>query len=137
MLMSEVGGAKPGAVLGEVAKPPFAVLPDPHSLFQNRAKRFATLAPGHELGHYLKFLAAVATAPPEIGPDLPPAALPSLERIGPALEHGMPPVSFALFEPDAAAMVAIEQLLDRLANTDVPAETAGAIASLRTATPDE
>ena len=48
--MSEVGAPKQGLMnIGEEAKPPFAVLPDPSSLFLNRSKRLAALAPGHEL----------------------------------------------------------------------------------------
>src|SRR5262249_47177999 len=63
--------------------------------------------------------------------------LPPFERIGQALEHGMPPVSYGLFQPDAAAMAAIEQLLDRLATADVPVATAAAIANLRAASADD
>jgi FdhE protein len=140
--MSQVDGpksvAKSGTILGEVAKPPFAVLPDPSMLFQVRSRRLGALAPGHQLEPYLRFLAQVAQAQHEIAiaADLPPI-LPPSDRIGQALKHGMPPVSYGLFEPDAAAMAAIEQLLDRLASTDVPAETAAVIAGLRAASPDE
>ena len=57
--MSEVGGPKLGLMnIGEEAKPPFAVLPDPVSMFLTRSKRFAALAPGHELQPYLEFLAS-------------------------------------------------------------------------------
>ena len=81
--------------IGEEAKPPFAVLPDPSSLFLNRSKRLAALAPDHELEPYLTFLAGLTRAQHDIQPDLPPATLPSFERIGQALEHGMPPISRA------------------------------------------
>ena len=50
-------------VLGEIAKPPFAVLPDPAALFAGRARRLAVLAPGHQLEPYLRFLAAVHSLP--------------------------------------------------------------------------
>ena len=62
--------------IGEQAKPPFAVLPDPSSLFHTRAERFRALSPGHELRPYLEFLGALATAQHEIVADLPAAALP-------------------------------------------------------------
>jgi FdhE protein len=120
-----------------VAKPPFAVLPDPSTLFQGRSRRLAALAPGHELEPYLRFLSALTHAQHDIAVALPPAALPPFERIGQALGHGMPPVSYGLFQPDAAAMAAIEQLLDRLAGTDVPPATGATIASLRTASADD
>ena len=57
MLVSEVGAPKLGIMnIGEEAKPPFAVLPDPSSLFLTRSERLAALAPGHELAPYLDFL---------------------------------------------------------------------------------
>jgi FdhE protein len=135
--MPEVGGPKPGLMnIGEEAKPPFAVLPDPPVLFLNRAKRFAALAPKHELEPYLRFLATLTRAQHDIQQGLPPAVLPSYERIGQALEHGMPPVSRALFEPDEAALTAIDMLLDRLAQSDVPPATASAIEALRSFPPE-
>jgi FdhE protein len=136
--MSEVGGPKQGLMnIGEEAKPPFAVLPDPSSLFQNRSKRLAELAPKHELEPYLRFLAAVTQAQHDIVSDLPQPALPPFERIGQALEHGMPPISWGLLEPDDVAMATIEQLLGRLADADVPAQTVAAVAALRAASPDD
>lgn len=141
--MSAIGGPKSvpktGTILGEEAKPPFAVLPDPSSLFQGRSRRLAALAPGHRLEPYLRFLAGVTHAQHDIAAaaDLPPALMPASGRIAQALEHGMPPVSRALIELDASAMAAIERLLDRMAAADVPAETAAAIAGLRSASPGE
>ena len=101
--------------IGEEAKPPFAVLPDPSSLFLNRSKRLAALAPGHELD-------ALSDVPrrPDARParnrarPAAPPALPSFQSIGQALEHGMPPISRAPFEPDATALLTIDRLLDRL-----------------------
>jgi FdhE protein len=141
--MSEIGSPRPvpktGTILGEIAKPPFAVLPDPSTLFLGRAKRLAALAAGHQLEPYLRFLAEVARAQHDIATaaDLPPAPLPPADRIAQALAHGMPPISRALFEEDAGAMAAIERLLKRLGTANVPAETATAIAGLSAASPDE
>jgi FdhE protein len=138
--MSEVGGpksgpkfvVKSGTVLGEVAKPPFAVLPDPLPLFEARSRRLAALAPGHGLEPYLRFLAEVAHAQHDVAAaaaDLPPAVLPPATRIAQALEHGLPPVSRELFDPDAAALAAIERLLVRLSLVDVPLQAAAAMTS--------
>jgi FdhE protein len=136
--MSEVGGPKVGLMnIGEEAKPPFAVLPDPSQLFLIRSKRFAALAPKHELEPYLRFLAAVTLAQHEIGAELPRPVLPSFDRIGQALEHGMPPVSRALSEPDDAALAAVDRLLGRFADAEVPSQTAAAVAALRAASVDE
>ncbi|MGE0849274.1 MAG: formate dehydrogenase accessory protein FdhE [Hyphomicrobiaceae bacterium] len=128
--MSEVRGPATGTILGEEAKPPFAVLPDPSLLFINRARRFAALATGHELEPYLAFLAVVSGAQHEIQADAPAPELPSLERIGQALEHGMPPLSRALYELDDLAIDTLERLLERLAVAEVPAQSAAAVQGL-------
>jgi FdhE protein len=135
--MSDFTGPPGPMNIGEEATPPFAVLPVPSSLFLGRARRLAALAPGHELGPYLRFLAAVTQVQHDIEADLPPAVLPPFERIGQALEHGMPPVSYAMFEPDAAALAAVDLTLERLTAAEMPPETAAAIAGLRAAQPDE
>src|SRR5215470_19179440 len=118
--MSDSGGLKAGTILGEEAKPPFAVLPDPSWLFLNRARRLATLAPTHELGPYLTFLAVLTGAQHEIQAGLPAPALPPFERIGQALEHGMPPISRTVYEPDQTAVDTLEHLLTRLEAAEVP-----------------
>ena len=41
--------------IGQEAKPPYAVLPDPTTLFLGRSRRLRTLAPGHTLEAYLNF----------------------------------------------------------------------------------
>jgi formate dehydrogenase maturation protein FdhE len=46
--------------VGEEANPRYAVRPDTSSLFRIRTQRLAALAPEHELGSYLKFIAAAA-----------------------------------------------------------------------------
>src|SRR5262245_66406983 len=101
--MSDIGALKPGTILGEAAKPPFAVLPDPCLLFLNRARRFAALAPNHELGPYLSFLSVLPGAQYAIQTDVPAPALPHFERVGQALEHGMPPLSRTVYEPGPPA----------------------------------
>lgn len=132
--MSEVGAPKLGLMnIGEEAKPPFAVLPDLSLVFHNRSKRFAALAPGHKLQPYLEFLARLTQAQHEIQQALPAAILPPFERIGQALEHGMPPLSRALFEPDDAAEATTERLLEKLSGGDLPDATVTAIRTVQTA----
>jgi FdhE protein len=136
--MSEVGGPKPGLMnIGEEAKPPFGVLPDPASLFLSRSKRLAALAQAHELGPYLTFLAELTRAQHDIQTALPPVSLPGFDRIGRALEHGMPPLSRTLLEPDGAAQATLGRLLERLAGAGVPEQTATAIATLRSMAAEE
>jgi FdhE protein len=141
--VSAVGGPKSvpktGTILGEMAKPPFAVPPDPLPLFETRSRRLAALAPGHRLEPYLLFLAELTHAQHDVAhaADLPPPLLPPADRIARALEHGMPPLSRALFEPDDGVMVTIERLLERLASAAMPAETAAVVAGLRAVPADE
>jgi FdhE protein len=132
--MSEAGGPKQGLMnIGEEAKPPFAVLPDPRLIFLTRSKRFAALAPGHELEPYLGFLAQLTRVQHDVQEGLPAASLPPFERIGQALEHGMPPLSRALFEPDPTMELTVEQLLSGLQSVSLPEATARAVAAVRQA----
>jgi FdhE protein len=137
VLVSEIGAPKQGLMnIGEEAKPPFAVLPDPSALFLARSKRLAALAPKHELEPYLRFLSILTRAQHEAGQDSPRVASPSIECIGQALQHGMPPISRAAFEPDDVVQLTINRFLDRLVDVDVPAETAAALRVLHAASPD-
>lgn len=136
--MSEAGGPKVGLMnIGEEAKPPFAVLPDPSSLFLDRAKRLATLAPGHELEPYLRFVGTVTQCQHDIQASLPEARLPAFDKIGQALEHGMPPLSRSLIAPDGVVDATINALIARLADVSIPAQTAAALESLRSATAED
>jgi FdhE protein len=136
--MSQIGGPKQGLMnIGEEAKPPFAVLPDLSTLFLGRSKRLAALVPGHELAPYLTFLAVLTKAQHDILESLPQVKPPPFERVGQALEHGMPPISRSLVEADGVMERSVEQLLDRLAHADVPSQTAFAIEATRGLSPDE
>lgn len=132
--MSEVGGPKVGLMnIGEEAKPPFAVLPDPLSIFLTRSKRFAALAPKHELAPYLRFLARLTRIQHDVQAGLPAASLPPFDRIGQALEHGMPPLSRALCEPDPSVEPTVERLLSQRASVELPQATALAVSAVRQA----
>ena len=126
--MSDVGGPKTGLMnIGEEAKPPFAVLPDPSTLFLGRAKRLEALAADHPLEPYLRFLSTVTRAQHDIVPDLPAAALPAYDRIRQAFDYGMPPVAKAVFTPDETTDVTIVRLLERLKDAPLPDATSKAI----------
>lgn len=136
--MSETSGPKVGLMnIGEEAKPPFAVLPDLASLFLARSERLSALAAGNDLAPYLQFLALVARAQHEMLPTLPQAILPSFQRIGRALEHGMPPISRTLVEIDHVMLATVERLLESLAGAQIPPQTAAAVDALRHLTGEE
>lgn len=135
--MSEIGGPKANPMnIGEVAKPPFAVLPDPTSVFLNRSKRLAQLAAGNALEPYLTFISLVTRAQHDTQAALYGASLPDGNRIRQALEHGMPPLTRSLPEPQDAVDAVIDGLLQRLADDRLPAEAAAAVQALRGVPPD-
>lgn len=101
--------------IGDVATPPFAVLPDPVQVFATRAARFRELAAGHELDGYLRLLGAIADAQAAIVPNLPPVALPTPEQLSQAAAHAMPPISLGAFMPDGVSDATFAALLERLA----------------------
>jgi formate dehydrogenase maturation protein FdhE len=114
--MSDVIGLRSGSILGEAAKPPFAVLPDPAALFFHGMKRLAALARAHDLAPYLSFLATRTCAQHDIQRDLAPATLPPFERIGQAVEHGMAPLAKAQLGSSPVIELAVEPFLDGLAD---------------------
>ena len=57
--------------IGEIAEPPFVRLPDPSVLFSMRAARFRAVAEGHQLGPYLRFLAALSDCQDRVQDGLP------------------------------------------------------------------
>lgn len=133
------GGAVPPAPMniGEAADPPFAVLPDPASLFGRRAARFAELAPEHPLEAYLRFLASVAGAQRDCLDGLPEPVLPPPVELEQAYTHSMPPVPFGRFEADAVFDATLAAFLDRLAVADgLPQASRDAIEGLRAADAD-
>lgn len=129
------GGVVPAEPMnvGEVANPPFAVLPDPRALFLRRADRFAALAPCHELEPYLRFLARLTRAQHDIQPTLGAARLPPPDRLLTAFEHKMPPLSVTNVDLDETADATLAGLagllLDGDATTDASRRAAAAVHS--------
>jgi FdhE protein len=122
------GGAVPLAPMdiGEVANPPFAVLPDPARIFLRRAERFAALAPGHQLEPYLVLLSQITRAQHDIIATLPAPALPSAERLALAGDNTMPPISTGQIVLDETADRIFEALLTTLAGAEL-ADTSRAV----------
>lgn len=63
--------------IGEEAKPPHIVLPDPSTVFIARAERLETLARGHVLEGYLKLVASICRAQSAVQKDLPALQAPA------------------------------------------------------------
>ncbi len=105
--------------IGEVANPPFAVLPEPARVFLARSERFAALAPGHDLEPYLRLLVQITCAQHDILGELPEPVLPSPERLTLARENTMPPISTGQIELDEAADRTFDAFLKALATADL------------------
>ena len=130
--MSDIGGPKADPMnIGEAAKPPFAVLPDPSSVFLNRSRRLAALAPGHALEPYLKFASLVTRTQHEVRAERTAASPPSVDRIAQALQHGMPPLLRGQLDLHEAAVESVEELLKRLSKFELPGQAAAAVLSLQ------
>jgi FdhE protein len=116
--------------IGEEAKPPYAVPPNPSSLFLGRAKRLRSLAPGHVLQSYLEFVALVTQAQHDIQSRLPHPAPLNAEQLAQALAHEMPPLLHTMLEPDAAANAALLGLAEQLWGAAIPKEALDAAQKL-------
>ncbi len=122
--------------IGEVADPPFAVLPDPGRVFLARSERFAALAPGHELEPYLRLLSQITRAQHDILADLPEPTLPPSERLALARENIMPPISTGQIALDETADHTFEALLKALAAVDLADTSRAALVAVDIAGPD-
>ncbi len=120
--------------IGEVATPPFAILPDPRKVFETRARRFATLAGnGSDLAPYLRFLSALCAAQAAILPDLPAVDLPPEDERKRSSAHGLPQLGRSGLAKDAVALATFEALLAALDGAEMPAATQDAVSRLRKA----
>lgn len=100
--------------IGEIANPPFAVLPKPESVFETRSARFAALAPGHQIGPYLEFLSKLTAIQHDLVAALPAPTLPAAELIDRSLDNGMPPLSPGQVELGEAADRVFTSIAGRL-----------------------
>jgi len=88
--------------IGEVAKPPFARLPDPAIMFGRRCERLRVLAEGHQLPSYLLFLGDICEAQHRVQRGLPGGELPTADAIARARQLRVPPLDRLSFARDAA-----------------------------------
>jgi FdhE protein len=109
-------------------KPPFVRLPAPQSLFGLRAMRFKALAPGHQLGPYLLFLAALSQAQDALAQEAGAPALPAQAEQRRRAAHAMPPAPREDLAEDAATdacFTRLVALMDDVAMPDLAREALG------------
>jgi len=119
--MSGIGAPRPDTIpIGSEAKPPFAVLPEPATLFAHRAERLRDLARSHELAAYLTLLAGIASAQHRAQEGLAEPELPPRDVRDRAHQFAMPPLDRARFAPDTAFRATLDRLLDLLRAVPMP-----------------
>jgi FdhE protein len=119
--MSKAGAPRPDpTVIGDVAAPPFVRLPDPSVLFSTRAARFRAVAEDHQLGPYLRFLAALSDCQDRAQGGLPEPDMPASDARARAREYGMPPLDRSRFVADGALDVTIDRLFLLAATIEMP-----------------
>lgn len=134
--MTQVGTPKHDPIpIGEVAKPPFARLPDPLAIFARRAARLKSLAERHELRSYLAFLAELCGIQHRIQDGLPAADPPAADAIAHARQFGMPPLDRPRFTRDAALDAAWERLLAMAHEMAMPEGARRALERVKAANP--
>jgi FdhE protein len=110
--MTQIGTPQHDPIpIGDVAKPPFARLPDPSAMFARRAERLRALAKGSALQSYLVFLADLADVQHRLQHGLPEASETAADAIARARQFGMPPLDRSAFNRDPAFDEAWRRLL--------------------------
>lgn len=131
--MKVVTPAQPGLMnIGEEAKPPFVILPDPSKVFLARATRLETLASGHPLEGYLRLVGQICRAQSDILSTLPPAEIP----VTGAQHPGMPRLQFDTVAIDAIAIETLVKLVEALNHIDAPAAFKLVVQSISAMPPD-
>ena len=118
---------------------PFVRLPDPGTLFADRAERLRAVAPGHPLEGYIRFVAEIARAQAAVAgthPDPDTAAAPA-DDFALRVEHGMPPLSRRVIEADGAFHACLDALLATVDLTEAPEASRTALDTLRAATRED
>jgi FdhE protein len=132
--MSKAGEIRPDpTMIGNVVEPPFARLPDPKTLFAQRAERFVTLVEGHKLGPYLRFLGGVCGCQHRVQEGLAEPEMPSADARTRAREHAMPPLDRSHFTSDAACDATLDRLFALAADLEMPGQARAALERARSA----
>jgi FdhE protein len=132
--MSEAPARDP-IPIGESASPPFARLPDPAALFDERAERFRALAPEHGLNAYLSFLAELCSLQARAMADAPEPTWPAADAIERAIGFGMPPLDRNGFVMDEAFITTLSRVIAGLADVDMPSLARAAVERLESSDP--
>lgn len=121
------------SMIGGVPKAPFVRLPDPASVFAQRAARLRALAATSELSPYLGFLAALADAQNGVLSTLPEPDFPNPTVLARAGRFAMPPLDRGAFKLDATLRETCERLFGGFAAILKPEGAEAALERVRRA----
>lgn len=124
--MTTIAGIDPNFTGQATGEPPYARLPDGVASFAARARRFAALAPGHDIADYLLFLSALSAAQAAVAATLPPPVMPDVSI---ALANTMPPLTRDL-AAEAGALDVLARLIAELRGSDLADGPAAIVARL-------
>jgi len=111
---------QPGTIEPPAGGLPELRLPDRH-VFETRAARLESLASGHALGDYLRFLARLARAQHAALPLVRGVLLPDTTCLAQCREHGMPPLGAQGWARSPLWRTVLRQILAELAAGSLPA----------------
>jgi FdhE protein len=110
---------------------PFLRLPEPASVFADRALRLRQLAAGHPMRDYLLFAAELAQAQHGVLGDYPAVALPTPAQLDAAALAGRPPLEPDAWQRDPAWQDGLDRLLDLVADRLAPGPARDQVRALR------
>lgn len=119
--------------IGDVSAPTFAIVPDPRSIFSDRAQRLRTYGGVSPMKLYLDFVADIAQAQSEtvLSQGWAPTDVMAARR---ASTFGMPPIDRVKLAADATIISTLHQFLDRLEHFVMPVAAVTALHRVRHAT---
>ncbi|MGH6762360.1 MAG: formate dehydrogenase accessory protein FdhE [Phyllobacterium sp.] len=123
--------------IGDVSSPPFAQLPDPVSLFSNRAARLRLLAQTSPLKPYLSFIVGLTEAQIKAQASLAAPPSPDDEAVHRAQAFAMPLVDRRQAAESAMLKEIFDHLFDAVEPLEKPAPAAQALANVVRAGDDE
>ena len=132
--MTQIGTPRQDPIpIGDIAKPPFARLPNPAAIFAHRAERLRRLADGHELRSYLIFLGDLFEAQHLVQAVLPDAEPPAMDATARSGRFAMPPLDRLRFTADAAMHAVWQRLVAQLDSIAMPEAARVALERVRAA----
>jgi FdhE protein len=120
-----------GSPVGGVKAPDALILPDPARRFATTAARLETLATGHPMEDWLRFMAKLAHAQHVSATGLEPVASPELSVVEQAVDAGMPPLAADGHRRASAWRDGLALLLDSFNGGSMPPQVQTVIAQLR------